>query len=241
MTTLFVSDLHLDGEWPHISAQFFEFLQTEARQARALYILGDLFETWVGDDDDDAHKAQVEAALRDLSDAGVPCYFMHGNRDFMVGEDFAARAGLTLLADPTVVDLGGQKVALMHGDTLCTDDHEYQAFRGMVRNLHWQRAMLTRSLEERRGFAAQARDASRAAMGGKPEEIMDVNAAEVIRVMDELGVQTLIHGHTHRPAIHRLETAGGPARRIVLGDWYDQGSVLRWDGQDFDLQTLARD
>lgn len=240
MTILFVSDLHLDGEWPHISDQFFEFLRTEARQAQALYILGDLFESWVGDDDDDAHKAEICQALRAVADAGVDCYFMHGNRDFMIGADFAARAGFTLLEDPTVIELGGEKVALLHGDTLCTDDHDYQAFRGMVRNPRWQQAMMARSLEERRGFAAQARDASRAAMDGKSEEIMDVNAAEVVRAMEALGVQTLVHGHTHRPAVHTMQTAGGPARRIVMGDWYEQGSVLRWDGQDFHLQALPR-
>lgn len=240
MSILFISDLHLDGAWPEISEQFFAFLETRASKAESLYILGDLFESWVGDDDDDPHKLRICQALRALTDSGVSCYVMHGNRDFMLGADFAKRCGARMLDDPHVIELGGQKVALMHGDTLCTDDAEYLAFRGMVRNPRWQEAMLTRSLDERRGFAAKARDVSRDAMGDKPAEIMDVNQQAVQQAMLKLGVKTLIHGHTHRPAIHEFELGAGSARRIVLGDWYEQGSVLRWDGSELKMETLPR-
>lgn len=240
MTTLFISDLHLDPARPDITSQALEFLATETRGADALYILGDLFEAWVGDDDPEPEKRRVVAALKELSDAGLPCYFMHGNRDFLVGEGFAADSGCTLLADPTIIELYGTKVMLMHGDTLCTDDHQYQAFRQMVRNPAWQQAMLARPLAERLALAKQLRETSTASMAGKSDEIMDVNQDAVVAAMREHGVYTLLHGHTHRPAVHSFAADSHGALRIVLGDWYTQGSALYWNEDGFVLRTLPR-
>lgn len=241
MATLFISDLHLDPARPDITSQALAFLETETRDADALYILGDLFEAWVGDDDPEPEKRRVIAALKALTDGGLPCYFMRGNRDFLVGEGFAAASGCTLLEDPTIVELHGTRVMLMHGDTLCTDDHEYQAFRKMVRNPDWQRAMLSRPLVERLAIARQLRETSAASMAGKSMEIMDVNQGAVADAMRAHGVYTLLHGHTHRPAVHRFEVDGHDAVRIVLGDWYTQGSALSWDADGFVLQALPRD
>lgn len=240
MTTLFISDLHLDPARPDITSQALEFLATETRDAEALYILGDLFEAWVGDDDPEPEKRRVIAALKQLADRGLPCYFMHGNRDFLVGEGFAQASGCTLLPDPTIVELYGTKVLLMHGDTLCTDDHQYQAFRQMVRKPAWQQAMLARPLAERMALARQMREASAASMAGKSDAIMDVNQDAVEAALREHGVDTLLHGHTHRPAVHRFDLDGREAVRIVLGDWYTQGSALSWDADGPVLRTLPR-
>jgi UDP-2,3-diacylglucosamine hydrolase len=240
VATLFISDLHLDPERPDITSQALAFLNDEARHAEALYILGDLFEAWLGDDDPDPEKRRVVAALKRLAEGGLPCYFMHGNRDFLVGERFAADSGCTLLEDPTVIELYGSRVILMHGDTLCTDDHEYQALRQMVRNPAWQAAVLSRPLAERQELARQLREKSAASMAGKATEIMDVNQDAVLRTMQEHGVYTILHGHTHRPAIHRFEADGHEAVRIVLGDWYAQGSALTWDETGYVLRTLPR-
>jgi len=240
MATLFISDLHLDPARPDITSQALAFLESEARGAEALYILGDLFEAWVGDDDPEPEKRRVIAALKRLTDGGLPCYFMHGNRDFLVGAGFAQASGCTLLQDPTIIELHGTRVMLMHGDTLCTDDHEYQAFRKMVRNPDWQRVMLAKPLAERLALARHLRETSAASMAGKPMEIMDVSQDAVIAAMREHEVYTLLHGHTHRPAIHRFEADGQEAVRIVLGDWYTQGSALAWDADGYVLQTLPR-
>ncbi len=226
--SLFISDLHLDESRPHILELFTRFLAGEARYADALYILGDLFESWVGDDDDSAMAQNVATALREVRDSGVPVFFMHGNRDFLLGEDYATRAGMTLLPDPTVVDLGGERTLLMHGDTLCTDDVDYQKFRTLVRDSDWKRQFLAKPLAARRAFAAQARGESRKHTSSAKPEIMDVNAAAVEAVMRTHGVRRLIHGHTHRPATHALNLDGQAAQRIVLGDWYEQSSVLTW-------------
>jgi UDP-2,3-diacylglucosamine hydrolase len=227
MTALFISDLHLDESRPHIVELFMRFLADEARGTDALYILGDLFESWIGDDDDAQLPARVAQALRALRDSGVPIYFMHGNRDFLLGTDYAARAGLRLLADPTVIDLCGERVLLMHGDTLCTDDVDYQKFRTLVRDPAWQQQFRAKSLTERRAFAAQARGESRKQTAMKQAEIMDVNQDAVASTLRTHGVRKLIHGHTHRPATHRFDLDGHSAERIVLGDWYEQSSVLR--------------
>jgi UDP-2,3-diacylglucosamine hydrolase len=226
MTTLFISDLHLDESRPRLVAAFEELLAGEARGARALYILGDLFESYIGDDDDAPLNARVAHATRKLRDANVPVYFMHGNRDFLLWQDYAERAGMTLLADPTVVELAGERVLLMHGDTLCTDDVEYQKFRALVRDPQWQQAFLAKPLAERRAFAAQARGESRKHTASAKPEIMDVNQIAVEATMRRHGVRRLIHGHTHRPATHRFDLDGAPAERIVLGDWYEQASSL---------------
>lgn len=240
MTTLFISDLHLEDDRPDIADQFLRFLETEALQADALYILGDLFESWVGDDDPNEHYQWIKQALYKLTKKGVPVFFMHGNRDFMIGEAFAGETGVTILPDPHVATIHGDQVLLSHGDAYCTDDLEYQAFRKMSRDPQWQAMMLAKSLEERLAFAAQARQASKARGGTMSEEIMDVNADAIDAALREASVQIMLHGHTHRPAIHELSVDGTAAQRIVLGDWYEQGSVLRWDVDGPVLATLER-
>ncbi|MDE2070515.1 MAG: UDP-2,3-diacylglucosamine diphosphatase [Gammaproteobacteria bacterium] len=235
MTTLFISDLHLDAARPRITQLFLEFLNTRAHRAQALYILGDFFEAWIGDDDPDPHHAEVIAAVRALTATGVPVYFMHGNRDFLIGPGFIDKTGCTLLADPTRVELHGTPTLLMHGDLLCTDDLEYQKFRHHVRNPAWQKAFLAKPLMERRRFAQQARAQSQTQTASKPDYLMDVNQQEVERVMQEHRVTHLIHGHTHRPAVHRIGANGRNLTRIVLGDWYEQSSVLAVDESTFEL------
>ena len=239
MPTLFISDLHLDPSRPLITRLFGEFIEGDARKADALYILGDLFEAWVGDDDPSETGTFVADKLRKLSDSGVPVNFMHGNRDFLLGEDYARGAGMSLLTDPTVIDLHGKPVLLMHGDTLCTDDVAYQQFRTQTRDPAWQRQFLSQPLATRIAFAQQARDASQARQGelreaGTMETITDVSSQAVAESFDRYGVDTIIHGHTHRPAIHR----DGDHTRIVLGDWYEQGSVLRVDADSARLSGL---
>jgi UDP-2,3-diacylglucosamine hydrolase len=238
--TLFVSDLHLDAAHPGIGRQFEAFLEGEARTAEALYILGDLFEAWLGDDDPDPAARSTVRALRALSDAGVTVFVMHGNRDFLIGERFCRETGARLLADGTVVELYGEHVLLMHGDALCTDDVSYQRLRRIVRNPVVRGAFRIMTLNQRRALAGKLRAGSRAHVGATAPEIMDVNAAAVAQAFREAGVRTLIHGHTHRPAIHPLEIDGAPAKRIVLGDWYTQGSVLEASPGGFELRTLPR-
>lgn len=243
MTTLFISDLHLDGSRPDISDQFLDFLQGEARTARTLYILGDLFEVWIGDDDPDPDKRRVLRAMREVTAAGVPCYVMHGNRDFLLGKRFCADTGAQLLADGTVVDLYGRRVLLMHGDTLCTDDHAYQRLRRIVRNPAVKLILRSLSLRQRQRLAEKMRAGSKAhinAMDKAAPDIMDVNAQAVARAFMHYEVDCMVHGHTHRPAVHQVEVEGRKATRIVLGDWHDQGSVLRWDERGFDLVGLKR-
>jgi UDP-2,3-diacylglucosamine hydrolase len=237
MATLFISDLHLDDSRPAITELFGAFLQREAQNADALYVLGDLFEAWVGDDDDSALAQTVRDALRAASQQ-VPVFFMHGNRDFLIGERFCRDTGVQLLDDPAVVDLYGSPVVLMHGDTLCTDDHEYQAYRKVVRDPAWQKDVLSRPLGERRALAEQFRADSQSHTSTKAEMIMDVNAGAVDEVFRHNSVNLIIHGHTHRPAVHDLRIDGRDAQRIVLGDWYEQGSVLRVDDSGFRLETL---
>jgi len=240
VTTLFISDLHLEAERPEIGDQFIRFLQTDATEAEALYILGDLFEAWVGDDDPNAHYGIIKAAIRKLSDSGVPVYFMHGNRDFMIGAGFAGETGVQILPDPHPIELYGSTVLLSHGDALCTDDLEYQQVRLMTRNPQWQAMMLTKSLEERLAFAAAARSKSQNRNASLSAEIMDVNQHEVEKLITEHGVDILLHGHTHRPAVHDVDLGKRAAQRIVLGDWYEQGSVLRWDDSGYSLDVMPR-
>ena len=228
MPTFFISDLHLDESRPDIVDQFERFLAREARGADALYILGDLFESWIGDDDDSPLADRVARALRALRDSGVPIYFMRGNRDFVLGKHYADRAGMTILDDPTVVDLHGTPVLLMHGDTLCTDDVDYQKFRRLMHNRVFQRIALAMPLSWRRAFAGKLRGQSQKRISAKRKEIMDVNQSAVEAAMRKHGVHLLIHGHTHRPATHRFDLDSRTAERIVLGDWYEQSSVLTW-------------
>lgn len=225
MTTLFISDLHLSGERPETLALFQAFLAGEAREAEALYILGDLFEAWLGDDVILPDYTPVIEALRQLSDSGVALYLMHGNRDFLMGERLMALTGATLLDDPSVIVLNGIPTLLMHGDLLCSDDTAYLAMRQQLRNPQWITAFLQKTPEERIAFARDLRERSRQETGEKDEAIMDVNALTVAAYMQQHGVRHLIHGHTHRPAIHQ-EPSG---ERIVLGDWYRTGSVLKCD------------
>ena len=237
--TLFISDLHLDPLRPDITELFLDFLKSRAAGAEALYILGDLFEAWIGDDDSSPMNQAVCRGLKTCVAAGTPVYVMHGNRDFLLGPGFAAQSGCTLLDDPARVDLYGTPSLLMHGDLLCTDDTDYLAFRAMVRSPEWQTDLLSRPLAERRQLATEMRNSSREQTGGKPEDIMDVNQQAVVSRMTENRVQRLIHGHTHRPAIHELKISGHPAERIVLGDWYTQGSVLECTPQGCSLQNLV--
>ena len=240
MTTLFISDLHLDPERPAITELFGRFLDEEARGADTLYILGDLFEAWVGDDDPSAAGTFVAERLKALSDAGVPVCFIRGNRDFLLGAEYATRAGITLLPDPAVVMLHGEPTLILHGDLLCSDDTAYQQFRAQTRDPRWQAQFLAQPLSARLAFAAQARAASKARHGelqasGQSETITDVAADTVREWFQRYGVRRMIHGHTHRPAIH---DEGDGRTRIVLGDWYEQGSVLRVGEDGFELASL---
>lgn len=239
MSTLFIADLHLDDARPQITELFERYLASdEARAASAFYILGDLVEAWIGDDDDAALPTRIAKATRSLRDSGVPVYFMVGNRDFLLGEAFAERAGLTLLEDGTVHDIEGKPTLLMHGDVLCTDDVAYQAVRAQVRTDAWKQQILAMPLEARRAFAAKARSDSKSKTGSTDETIMDANQGAVEDTMRKAGVHRLVHGHTHRPAIHDFSLDGVAAQRIVLGDWYDHGSVLHIDGDAVELRGL---
>jgi UDP-2,3-diacylglucosamine hydrolase len=236
--TLFISDLHLDETRPHIIELFLEFLRDHASRAEALYILGDLYEYWIGDDAPSDALRPTIGALATLSRNGVAVYFIHGNRDFLVGREFARQSGCRLLPEAAVIDLHGERTLIMHGDTLCTDDKAYQAFRARIRNPITRKALLLLSVRMRRKLAQHLREQSRDAVGGKPAEIMDVNAQAVQFAMRNYGVRRLIHGHTHRPAVHEFQLDGRPATRIVLGDWYEQGSVLRCTPNGCDLEGL---
>lgn len=244
MPTLFISDLHLHSSRPAVTSLFLDFLAGPAADAQALYILGDLFEAWVGDDEDGAPAREVVAALAALVAKGVPVSLMRGNRDFLVGTTFAGETGVRLLPDPSVILLYGEPTLLMHGDLLCSDDAAYLEFRRQVRTPEWQQRFLAQDLPARRAFAEQARAASGDRQGelrakGTLEAITDVNQCTVEATMTRYGVARLIHGHTHRPAIHALRSAGHSAHRIVLGDWYEQGSVLRVDGDGYALSELG--
>ncbi|MGH8151197.1 MAG: UDP-2,3-diacylglucosamine diphosphatase [Rhodanobacteraceae bacterium] len=239
MTILFISDLHLDDARPYIIDLFERFCATEARRADALYIPGDLFEAYLGDDDDAPLNARVAVALRGVADVGIPVFFIAGNRDFLVGDAYARRCGMGILADGTVLDLDGTPTLLLHGDALCTDDADYQAVRAEVRDPAWQAAFLARPLAERRAFATNARAASRAHTSTADTAIMDVNQAAVETALRKAGVARMIHGHTHRPAIHDFTLDGKPTQRIVLADWYEQGSVLRVTPEAVELRALV--
>ncbi|WP_329740721.1 UDP-2,3-diacylglucosamine diphosphatase [Dyella sp. A6] len=238
--TLFIADLHLDDSRPQITTLFERFLASDSvRDADALYILGDLVEAWIGDDDDAELLQRIAHATRAVHDAGVPVYFMAGNRDFLLGSDYAQRAGFSMLDDGTVHDLYGTPTLLMHGDLLCTDDVAYQTVRKQVRTPEWKAQVLGMPLEARRAFAAKARADSKAHTGSTMESIMDVNQDAVAEAMRQAGVTRLIHGHTHRPAVHSLEVDGQPAKRVVLGDWYEHGSMLEITPHHLQLRGLS--
>lgn len=239
MAVLFISDLHLDPARPDGIASFLEFCATTARNADEVYILGDLFEAWIGDDDDDPGLEPIVAALASLTGRGVPCHFMHGNRDFLAGAGFSRRTGCRLLGDFERVDLFGRPVLLAHGDLLCTDDVRYLELRRQLRDPAWQSDFLAKSLDDRRRLAAELRRLSQAEMAAKSEAIMDVNENAVRETMRRFDVRVLLHGHTHRPAIHRFDLDGKPAERIVLNDWYGPGGYLRWDRAGPRLESLG--
>jgi len=238
MPTLFISDLHLDDRRPETTALLHEFLLGEAINADALYILGDLFEFWLGDDLPSKCSVEVAGDLSRLAASGVACYFMHGNRDFLLQDAYAKLASIELLPEEHVIDLYGERVLLMHGDSLCTDDIAYQQLRKHVRNPAWQADTLSKSPQERLQMALQLRDASAEHKGNEAMSIMDVNQDAVNSAFERHGVLRMIHGHTHRPATHDLEVNGQSAQRIVLGDWYTQGSVLRVDQGSYVLSSL---
>lgn len=241
MLSVFLSDVHLDPKQPDISAQFLAFLETLPEQTERLYVVGDLFEAWIGDDAPGPLGQAVAKAFAKLSARGISGFFTHGNRDFLLGETFTKHCGFTLLPDAQVIDMYGTKVLLMHGDTLCIDDIEYQKFRAMVRNPDWQKQILALDVEQRLAMAAQLRATSAEQMSLKAEDIVDVNQGEVERVMSEFNVNVLLHGHTHRPDVHRFTNNSEECTRIVLGDWYEHGSAVYWSEQGFQLKQLQRD
>ena len=235
MHRLFVSDLHLSDDTPDIEAAFIGLLKQEP-SLDSLIMLGDVFETWVGDDDDSPLADRIRLALLALTDSGAEILFNRGNRDFMLGEQFASDIGGTLLPDQTVLDVAGQPTLVLHGDTLCTDDVDYQQFRQLAHSPEWQAEMMAKSLDERRELARQLRSMSVDAASNKPEDIMDVNQNAVSAAMRDAGVAVMVHGHTHRPGRHQCATG----ERIVLGDWTAQsGWLLREQGSELTLERFA--
>ncbi len=238
-TTLFISDLHLCGARPAITGLFLDFLRHRARAADALYILGDLFEYWIGDEAVEQEEFRsIIRGLRELTASGTPVCVLHGNRDFLMGDGFEKATGGRLLKDPARIDLYDTPTLLMHGDSLCTDDTEYMTFRAKVRSPAWQKEFLGKSVAERDRIVHDFREISRNSTAAKKPEIMDVNQKAVESVMRAHRVQRLIHGHTHRPQEHVFNLDGRPARRMVLGDWYEQGSVLNVDARGWMLEGL---
>lgn len=235
---LLISDLHLEEQRPDITRAFLHFLETRAPQAKALYILGDFFEAWIGDDAMSPFQHSIAKALRRLSDGGVAVYLMHGNRDFLLGRDFCREAGCTLLADPCVQRFNGEPVLLMHGDSLCTRDEAYMRLRRWLRNPLSLFVLRNLPLSTRQKLASNLRRQSREQTRMKASDIVDVTPEEVPPLLRRHGVTRLIHGHTHRPAIHELEIDGHPAQRIVLGDWDRQGWALQVDEHGYRLDPF---
>jgi len=233
MTTLFISDLHLQSERPQITRAFFSLLDQYASKADALYILGDFFNVWLGDDDSSPLSLEVAEKLKKLSDTGTAVYIMHGNRDFLIGQRFCHQAGATLLNDPSCIDLYGTQALLMHGDSLCLDDKSYQRFRRIIRSPLIRLLQHILPLSLRRRLASNIKNQSGKAKSYKSAQIMDVTPDEVQRQLKAHNLDLLIHGHTHRPAIHQLQHHTRNQQRIVLGDWEESGWYLRWesDGQ----------
>lgn len=235
---LLISDLHLEEQRPDITRAFLDLLDGRARAAESLYILGDFFEVWVGDDAMSPFQLSICQALRALSDSGTKIFLMHGNRDFMIGRAFCKAAGCTLLRDPSVVPLNGEPVLLMHGDSLCTRDEAYMRMRRYLRNPLTLFVLRHLPLRTRHKLARKLRSESRTQTRMKANDIVDVTPEEVPRIMAHYGVHTLIHGHTHRPAIHKLQVGDQSAKRIVLGDWDKQGWALQVDEQGYQLAAF---
>ena len=238
---LFISDLHLSPRSPGATRLLLDFLAGPARQADALYILGDFFDAWIGDDDrDEPYHAAIVAALREATESGLAIALQHGNRDFLLGHDFAQAAGITLLPDPYVLSTPEWQFILSHGDALCTDDAEYMAFRRQVRSPEWQAAFLQKPLAERRAIAAHMRERSESGKQEKAAYLMDLNAGETDDFLRQHGYATFIHGHTHRPATHDHIVDGIHVERWVLADWHeDRGEYLAWDGETLTRHALA--
>lgn len=236
--TLFIADLHLCEEEPAITAGFLRFLQREAVHADALYILGDLFEAWIGDDDPNPLHAEVATALLALKQQGVPCYFIHGNRDFLLGQRFARASGMILLPEEQRLELYGKSLLILHGDTLCTDDEGYQRYRRKVQQRWLQKLFLALPLFIRQRIAARMRAGSKNANRHKSDAIMDVNQQAVVEAFQRHHVQWMIHGHTHRPAAHTLQVAGQTVERVVLGAWHQQGSMIQVDASAVTLSAF---
>jgi UDP-2,3-diacylglucosamine hydrolase len=236
---LLISDLHLEEGRPDITRAFLGLLAGRARIAESLYILGDFFEAWIGDDAMSPFQRSICQALRALSDSGTKVFLMHGNRDFMIGKAFCKAAGCTLLKDPSVVNFNGEPVLLMHGDSLCTRDEAYMRMRRYLRNPMTLWVLRHLPLSTRHKLARKLRSESRAQTRMKANDIVDVTPDEVLQVMMESGVKTLIHGHTHRPAVHDVQLDGATAQRIVLGDWDREGWLLQIDEQGFHLESFA--
>lgn len=236
---LLISDLHLEEQRPDLTRAFVHFLEGRARAAEALYILGDFFEVWIGDDGMTPFQHEIARALRQLRDSGTPVFLMHGNRDFLIGKAFCREAGCTLLRDPSLVQFNGEPVLLMHGDSLCTRDAAYMKLRRWLRHPLTLFILRHLPLATRHKLARKLRSESRAQTSMKASEIVDVTADEVPRIMAEYGVRTLIHGHTHRPAVHELQVDGQAARRIVLGDWDKQGWALQVDANGYRQAPFA--
>ena len=239
MSTLFVSDVHLNMSRAEIVRAFLQFLDQKARHAEALFILGDLFDEWLGDDDDKPPHGEVTEALASLTAGGLPVSVVHGNHDFLLGRKFARRSGCTLLGDHTLIHVHDTPALILHGDTLCTRDVNYQKFRKMARNPVMQKLFLSMSLAKRAEKAANVRNESRQDVALKSDDIMDVTPSAVDELMRKHGVRHLIHGHTHRPAIHKFMLDGEEATRIVLGDWYEQDSLLIWNEAGYRLARIA--
>jgi UDP-2,3-diacylglucosamine hydrolase len=240
MARLFVSDVHLDATAPQATEQFLAFLATEATRAEALYILGDLFEAWVGDDDQEPANDAVCQGLRELTAGGVACFVLHGNRDFLLGTGFCERSGCRLLSDPVIAELEGERVLVTHGDALCTDDHAYQELRSIVREPVWQQRFLALPRAHRELLANEVRAGSRRHTARTVPNIMDVNSNAVLAAFRAARARRMIHGHTHRPGVHELEVDGQRAQRIVLGAWYEQGSYLVYEAGSYELRELPR-
>jgi len=235
VTTWLASDLHLDPTTPGVAARFRRFLDGPVRGAHALFLLGDLFEAWIGDDDPEPAHREVIAALAATGAAGTRVFVMRGNRDFMIGTRFCAESGATLLDDPSLVTISGERVLLTHGDGLCTDDRAYQRLRALVSDAGLRDAFARLPIEARRRLASEARAGSREHLAAASAYITDVNAAAVARVFAGAGASLMIHGHTHRPGVHRLEAGGAGGTRIVLGAWHDEAEVVRWDDAGWQL------
>ena len=238
MSYCFISDLHLNEDRPDITKAFLNFLENTARKAEKLYILGDLFEAWIGDDNQNEFISEIQNALIKINKT-TKVFFMHGNRDFLIGPEFASSARMKILNDPVVEEMFGNPVLLMHGDLLCIEDIDYQKFRKVSRDIKWQTEFLNKSLEERRRIAQDLRSASKEATGQKKEEIMDVSESEVIKMIRESSVNLLIHGHTHRPNSHNIDLENHTAKRMVLGDWDEYGWYIWMDSNSCELNKFS--